>query len=82
MFFNEDEKIVLNSVAIDEKLDTVIDKINVSIMITEDESVQDMLEELLNKLNSMSNDEFNNVQKELPYTVSISIDDIENVEMY
>lgn len=73
--FEEEEKIILNHLAIEGDKDSCCEKLKLGISISNDEYVIKILEDLLTKITGIKEDEWLELQSCLPYEISIKDED-------
>lgn len=73
--FDEDEKILLNHIGADTNKEMVMEQLKVNLVCAFDE-MKEAVVSLLNKIEKMSEGEWQEVQKYIPLDVSIDEEDI------
>lgn len=79
--FDEEEKLILNHLAVDVGKDICCEQLSMGISICDDTAVISVLEAVQSKILDLSVDEWADLQSYLPFDVSISEDDFSFDEM-
>lgn len=75
--FNEEEKIILNHLALDASKDVCCDQLSMGMAISDDMDVVAVLQSTYAKIRDLTVEEWADLQSILPYEVSISDDDFD-----
>lgn len=75
--FNEEEKIILNHLAVDASKDMCCEQLSMGMAISNDNDVVSVLQSTYAKIRDLSVEEWSDLQSMLPYDVSISDDDFD-----
>lgn len=74
--FNTDEKVVLNRLGMGVSKEECLSQLSFSEQASNDEDCKDLLQDVLDKVNSLSNKEWEDLQKYLPFEVEFSDSDM------
>lgn len=74
-YFNEEEKIILNHLAVDNGKDVCCEQLSMCLSISDDSDIVSILESTYSKIKDLSSEDWADLQSVLPYDVSISDDD-------
>lgn len=75
--FNNDEKMMLNHIAEGVGRDSCIEQLSFSMEVSDDQNCISVLQSVREKIRNLSDEEFADLQKYLPFNVPISDDDFE-----
>lgn len=73
--FDEEEKIILNSLAIDNNKKDCLSKVLFGSAVSDDDDIKNIMNTLANKIESISDDEWSEFQLHLPFELSIAYED-------
>ena len=75
--FDEEEKIILNHLALESSKDTCCEQLSMGMAISSDNDVVSVLQSTYAKIKNLSVEEWSDLQSVLPYEVSISDSDFD-----
>lgn len=75
--FDEEEKIILNHLAINVGKDVCCEQLSMGMAVCEDSDVVSVLQATYSKIRDLSVEEWDNLQSFLPFSVSVSDDDFD-----
>lgn len=79
--FNDDERMILNHLGNNKDKDGCIQDIEMGILVTNNGDVKLAMKSLLDKVISLSNSEWEDMQGYFPLSTSLNDDDVEQVDL-
>lgn len=73
--FDEEEKIILNSLAIDNDKKDCLSQVLFASAVSDDDDIRNIMNVLANKIEKLTDDEWSNIQLHLPFELTISYED-------
>lgn len=77
--FDNEEMVILNHLAIGVAKDKVLTSLNFNTKISTDDNMIEIINELKNKVVTMSNEEWEKLQDMLPFTTQYNDEDVEDI---
>lgn len=78
--FNNEERIVLNGICNNEKLDfskkSVLDSLLFSEQVVADEMMIDLIKGISEKISALSDEEWTEVRKQIPFSVALEVAEV------
>lgn len=75
-FFEEEEKIIINHLGLEGSKQDCCKQIEMGIIVNNDKDIANLMCDLLKKIENMTEDEWMEIQSNLPFLVTISDEDL------
>lgn len=78
-YFDFEEKMILNNLGVGVSKSRCCDLITLGLKMATDTMIQDTLNSLLNKVNALSDEEWEDLQNYLPFDVLVDDEDLDDI---